>query len=104
MPLYLEIIVAILACLGIIAIGYMIISFRKMGIVAKKLDYLVEDLTFKSELLTPFVDAVVRISKYLDLLEAVGQQKTESLVRYVSNNKESIYNITKDVKEMVKEK
>ena len=104
MPLYLEIILAILACLGVIAIIYMIISFRKMGIVAKKMDYLIEDLTFKSELLTPFIDSIVKIGNYLDLFEAVFQQKTESLVKYVSNNKESIYNITKDLKEVIKEK
>lgn len=104
MPIWLQILIGILVCLAIIVCLYMIIAYRKVGIVSKKIDYLVEDLTYKSELLTPVIDSVVKIGSYIDLFEGIFQQKSESLLKYASNNKESIYKLGKQLKEVIKEK
>ncbi|MDR3257487.1 MAG: hypothetical protein LBT17_01695 [Mycoplasmataceae bacterium] len=68
---------------------YMIIAFRKIGIVAKKLDYLVEDLTYKSEMLTPTVEALAKISNYVDLFESIINQNADALMNYINKNKSS---------------
>ncbi|MDE6477504.1 MAG: hypothetical protein K2L48_05005 [Mycoplasmoidaceae bacterium] len=68
----------------IIALFYAIIAFRKIGIVSKKTDYLVEDVTYKSEMLMPTVEALTRLSKYSDLLE-----------EYVSENSKFTYDFLK---------
>lgn len=53
----------------IFSLLYAIIAFRKIGIVSKKADYLVEDITYKSEMLMPTVEALSKLSKYSELLE-----------------------------------
>jgi predicted PurR-regulated permease PerM len=68
---------------------YMIIAFRKIGIVAKKLDYLVEDLTYKSEMLTPTVEALTKVSNYIDLFESIINQNADALINYINKNKSS---------------
>jgi hypothetical protein len=72
-----------------IALIYMILAYRKIGIVAKKIDYLVEDLTYKSELLTPTIDALAKVSDFIDLFESLINQNADALVHYVGKNKET---------------
>ncbi len=104
MEIWLEIILAIFASLAIFVCLYMIIAYRKISIVAKKIDYLVEDITYKSELITPLVDSMVKIGNYLDLFEGIFEQKSEQLIKYANNNKESIYKLSNELKEIIKEK
>lgn len=92
----------ILVVIAIILAVYLIITFRKIHIVAKKLDYLVEDLTYKSEQLTPVVDSVVKISDFIDILDSVLKQKSQKLIKENSGNKESIYQVAKEVKQEIK--
>ncbi|MDR2823176.1 MAG: hypothetical protein LBV37_01430 [Mycoplasmataceae bacterium] len=87
----------------LIALIYMIIAYRKIGIVAKKIDYLVEDLTYKSEMLTPTIDALVKLSNYIDLFESFINQSSDSFARYVSNNRESSFKFVNKLKEVIKD-
>ncbi|MDR0739700.1 MAG: hypothetical protein LBF00_02390 [Mycoplasmataceae bacterium] len=83
------------------ALIYMIIAYRKIGIVAKKLDYLVEDLTYKSEILTPTVDAIAKIANFIDLFESLINQNTDALKHYVSKNKETTTKFIGKLKDII---
>jgi predicted PurR-regulated permease PerM len=90
--------------LALFAVLYMIIAFRRIGVVAKKMDYLIEDLTYKVEMLTPTVEALVKLSNYVDLLESFVNQNSSSLMRYISNNRESAFKMVDKLKDVIKGK
>lgn len=100
-PLWLLILIGILVVISIIAGIYKIISYRKISIVSKKIDYLIEDLIYKSEFLTPTVEALVKLSSYVDLFEAVIKKNSDSLITYVSNNKEAVKKFQKKIKDVI---
>lgn len=100
-PLWLLILIGILVVISIIAGIYKIISYRKISIVSKKMDYLLEDLIYKSEFVTPTVEALVKLSSYVDLFEAVIKKNSDSLITYVSNNKESVKKFQKKIKDVI---
>lgn len=102
--LWLLILIGILVVLSIIATLYKIIAYRRMSVVSKKIDYLVEDLIYKSEYLTPSVEAIVKLSNYVDLIEGVVKKNSDSLLKYVNNNKDSVLKISKQLKEVIREK
>lgn len=82
MPTWLIVIIAITACFAIIAFIYMILAFRRIMIVYKKTDYLVEDLTYKSEKLNDTVSTIAKVANYIESAEDL-----------VKNNAETINNI-----------
>lgn len=92
----------VLVCIAIVLCIYLIITFRRIHIVSKKLDYLVEDLTYKSEQLTPLTDSLIKISNFIDIFDSVLKEKSQNLIKHTSGNKESIYQVAKEVKEVVK--
>jgi predicted PurR-regulated permease PerM len=94
----------ILLFLALFAVLYMIVAYRRIGVVAKKLDYLIEDLTYKTEMLTPTIEALVKLSNYIDLLESFANQNSSSLMRYISNNRESAFKMVDKLKDVVKGK
>ncbi|WPL36540.1 hypothetical protein [Malacoplasma iowae] len=100
-PLWLLILIGILVVISIIAGIYKIISYRKISIVSKKMDYLLEDLIYKSEFVTPTVEALVKLSSYVDLFEAVIKKNSDSLITYVSNNKEAVKKFQKKIKDVI---
>lgn len=102
--LWLLILVGILVVLGIIVSIYKFIAYRRISIVSKKIDYLVEDLIYKTEYLTPAVEAIVKLSNYIDVVEGVVKQNAESVLKYVTDNKEAAAKISKQIKEVIREK
>ncbi len=102
--LWLLILVGILVSIGIIVSIYKFIAYRRISIVSKKIDYLVEDLIYKTEYLTPAVESIVKLSNYIDIIEGVVKQNAESVLKYVTENKESAVNISKQLKEVIREK
>lgn len=103
LPLWLIIILGILACFSIIACIYKIFAYRRISIVAKKADYLIEDLIYKSEYITPSIEAVVKLSSYVDLANDVLKKNTDSLIKFVMKNKEANAKSIKKVKEVIRE-
>lgn len=93
----------ILGIIAIIAFSYMIITFRKINIVAKKIDYFVEDATYKSEKLNVTVDAIVKLSSYVDVFELLIKQNAQALVDYLANNKENIKRFEDSLKKSIKD-
>ncbi len=102
MPLYLEILIVILVCLAIVLCIYMIIAFRKVRIAAKKLDYLIEDITYKVEVLTPTVDSLAKLGKFIDIFDSILKDRTQKAIKYRSGNKESIYKVSQEIKKALK--
>ncbi len=103
MPQYLIILIAVVCVLAMVALIYMFFAFRRISIVAKKVDYLIEDLTYKSEILTPSVDAMIKLSSYVDVLEVLLKQNSQALVDLASNNKELIFKLSKQLQDIMKE-
>ena len=104
MPEYLVIGCTILVCVAILLSIYMIFAFRKFHIVCKKIDYLVEDLTYKIELLSPTVDSIVKVSNLIDILNAVLHEKSRTIMKYVSSNQETIDKAAQEIKSIVNKK
>lgn len=104
MPYYLVVGCTILVCVAILLSIYMIFAFRKFHIVCKKIDYLVEDLTYKVESLSPTVDSIVKISNLIDILNSVLHDKSRTIMKYVSGNQETINKAAEEIKSIVSKK
>ncbi len=94
----------ILLLLLSIATLYLIFSLRRRTIVLKKVDYLIEDLTYKSESLNVTVETVNKVSNYLLSLDAVTQNGFKSAIKLLAENKNYIYSITEKIKTGVEER
>ncbi|MDE5545177.1 MAG: hypothetical protein K2I76_01045 [Malacoplasma sp.] len=70
-PTYLIVLIAILIGIAIIACIYKIFAYRRISIAAKKIDYLVEDLIYKSEYIMPSIEAVSEFASYTNLADLV---------------------------------
>lgn len=94
-PIWLLVLLGILVSLSIIAVIYKIFSFRKIGIVSKKVDYLVEDLIYKSELLTPSIELLINVSDYVDKIKGEIDTKHSSINKYLASQKKKSVSKTK---------
>lgn len=88
----------ILLVLLSIASLYLITSLRRRTVVLKKVDYLIEDITYKSESLNVTVETVNKISNYLLSLDAVSEKGFKSMLKLISENRNYIYSITEKIK------
>ncbi len=70
-PTYLIVLIAVLIGIAIIACIYKIFAYRRISIAAKKIDYLVEDLIYKSEYIMPSIEAVSEFASYTNLADLV---------------------------------
>lgn len=87
------ILIVILLVLAILFVLYAIITMRKVGIAAKKVDYFFEDLTYKSEMLNATVDTVARITNYMDIFDAFAKRNVKSWVKVATKNKDIVYKL-----------
>ena len=97
------ILIAIICILAIFGILYGIVLLRKMLIVTKKVDYLVEDFTYKAEMLNPTIETLSRLSGYVDAFDAVTKRNMNSAIKYFARNRDLIYKLGEKLKEFVKE-
>ena len=88
----------IAASLSIVAMLYLIASSRRKVIFFKKADYLIEDITYKSEMLNPTIETIVKVSNYIDVFDAIAKKNMKSAARAVSRNKDDIYKIINRIK------
>ncbi|MCK5807269.1 MAG: hypothetical protein KAG91_02655 [Mycoplasmataceae bacterium] len=86
------------ASLSIIAMLYLIASSRRKVIFFKKADYLIEDITYKSEMLNPTVETIAKVSNYIDVFDTIARKNMKSAARVVSRNKDDIYKIINRIK------
>lgn len=102
-PTWLIVLIAILVCVAIIGGLYKIIAYRRISVVSKKIDYLVEDLIYKSEFMVPAVEALVKLSSYVDLVEGIVKKNSNTLISYVDSNKKTAKKMSAQAKEVIKE-
>jgi hypothetical protein len=101
-----------LVILGSIALGilsivliYSLTLLRRTNIVMKKVDYLVEDVTYKTESLSTSVEAVNKISDYVLAADSFSKKGFSSLLKLFTQNKNFFYELIDKIKgEEVKKK
>lgn len=104
MPEILVILLSIMAVALTIAALYGLWLLRKMLIVSKKLDYLVEDITYKSEMLSPLIDSLLKLASYIDVMEIIVKQNSEDFKHVIDNNRPSINRIRTQLEKIIDEK
>ncbi len=87
MPLYLIIILTIMALLISLLCVYGAIVLRRFLIVMKKVDYLVEDVTYKSETISPILDSLLKVSSYVDVMDDIIKNNAEQIKKVTNDNK-----------------
>lgn len=79
LPTYLIVLICILVAVAIIACIYKIFAYRRASIAAKKIDYLVEDLIYKSEFIMPSIEVIKNLTSYSNWTEFIkNQEKAKS--------------------------
>lgn len=97
MPLYLAILLSIFCGLGTLLIIYLFFVFRRFSITTRKIDYLIEDITFKSETLAPMIDSLVKLSSYINVLDIAIKRNSSSIEKVIKNNRDSIQKFNKQL-------
>ena len=91
-----SLLVVFILALIIISI-YIIFLLRKTNIIAQKIDYLIEDITYKAEALTPTVDVVNKFSNYAIAADATANKSAIDFLKILRNNQSSILKLTQNI-------
>ncbi len=91
--LALLIIAIILGLILIIVALYGVAAMRRRTVVLKKVDYLVEDITYKSESLNVTVETLNKVSNYALSMDALTKNGLKSSLKLISENRNYIYSI-----------
>ena len=83
-----------------VAIVYIALAARRRTITMKKVDYLVEDITFKSESLTSTIETVTKISNYIDVFETITKKNIKTATKLINRNKDDLYKIANRIKKL----
>lgn len=90
MPLWLQVLIGILIVISILTVLLIFFTFRRMGNVTKKVDYIVDDLTYKTESLTATIDAIKGFSKYISLIHTLIDEDDPKKQEYIKTNRKQI--------------
>ncbi len=94
-----DITLIVLPFLGVVVLFYLILLFRQLTITSKKVDYLVEDITYKSEMMNSTIETVVKVSNYVDAFEAVAKKNTKAALRLARRNKDLLFRFADRVRD-----
>lgn len=105
---------SIALCLLIIGLFYLILILKRSSSTMKKIDYLVDDITYKAESLSVTVDSLNKMGILLQKANSTSKKIISVFVRTLANNKDFIYALldnlkartlknTKTIKEVKKE-
>ncbi|WP_391591507.1 hypothetical protein MCAV_04520 [[Mycoplasma] cavipharyngis] len=104
MPLWLQILIGILVVVSIITIIIIFSTMRRMSNVIKKIDYIVEDLTYKAESFSETVEAIKGFSKYINLFQSLIDDQNPQKSEYVKQNRKKIMALSKYLSKIAQEK
>ncbi|MDQ0514315.1 uncharacterized protein YoxC [Mycoplasmoides fastidiosum] len=104
MPLWMQILLGILIVISIITVISIFLTFRRMGNVTKKIDYVVEDLTYKTESLSTTIDAIKVFSKYISLIQSLTDDQNPEKSEYVKQNRKKIMALSKYLSKIAEDK
>ncbi len=88
---------AVLIVFLIVAGFYIVMLLRKVNIIAQKVDYLVEDITYKAEALTPTVDIVNKVSNYAIAIDATANKSAIEFLKVIRNNRSSLIKLMQNI-------
>jgi len=88
----------VVLAMGMVAMLFFMITQRKKIVLYRKIDYLIEDITYKSEMLTSTVETVAKIANYIDVFEVITKKNIKSAVKLIERNKDDIYKIAERIK------
>lgn len=88
-----------LPIIGVIALIYLVFLLRQLTITSKKVDYFVEDMTYKSEMLNSTVETVVKVSNYIDAFEAITKKNAKAAIRFAARNRDVAYKLVDRVRD-----
>ena len=86
-----DILLIILAVVGIVFLAVLVIFLRRLMITVKKADYLIEDITYKIENLNATLETVNKINGYFNLAEAVVKRNVRASLKYIAKNRDLAY-------------
>lgn len=66
------------------------LTFRRMGNVTKKIDYIVDDLTYKTESLSDVIEVLKGFSKYISLIHSLIDENDPKKKDYIKANRKQI--------------
>ncbi len=101
METWLLVLIGILVSLGIVLVLYLIYVFRKMAITVKKVDYLVEDITYKLETLSPTIDSLLKLSTYVDVIDVAIKRNSGTIEKVIKNNRDNIDKFNKQLQKAI---
>lgn len=101
MPPYLIILVTILVVIAIVILLVFFWFLRRSLNVLKKADYLIEDITFKSESLKPVFDAAITLSNYFNTAEKVANENLSDIINLFSKNNIEVQTIIENIKKIM---
>lgn len=104
MPDYLVILLCVTAGLISLMCLFALWILRRMSIIGKKVDYLVEDITYKLETLSPFIDSLLKLSSYLDVVDVIIKQNGKDIKKIVNDNKPAIAKFKDQLTKVINEK
>ncbi|BDV02774.1 hypothetical protein [Candidatus Hepatoplasma crinochetorum] len=88
----------------IIGFFYLISILRRTNVVMKKVDYLMEDITYKSESLNVTVETLNKLSNYLLLFDSSSKTGIKSLIKLFSENRNYFYSFADKLRENIDKK
>ncbi len=88
---------AVLILVLIVAVFYTVILLRKANIIAQKVDYLIEDITYKAEALTPTIDIINKVSNYAIAVDATANRSAVEFLKMIRNNRSSIIKLMQNI-------
>ncbi len=91
--LALLIILIIIGLILIVVALYGVAAMRRRTVVLKKVDYLIEDITYKSESLNVTVETLNKISNYALSMDALSKNGLKATVKLISENRNYIYSV-----------
>ena len=94
-----DIAMILLPLIGVLVLFYLLLLLRQLTITSKKVDYLIEDITYKSEMLNSTVETVVKVSNYIDAFEAVAKKNTKAAFRLASRNRDIFYRFADKIRD-----
>lgn len=90
----------IVLAIAAVALVYIALAARRRTITMKKVDYLVEDITFKSESLTSTIETVAKMANYIDAFETIARKNIKSAAKLINRNKDDLYKIANRIKKL----
>lgn len=80
----------IVLSLIILLILYLFIALRKAIVATKKIDYFVEDATYKLEKLNTTIDAINKLSAYAHIFELFLEQNSNTITEYLNKDESGL--------------